>query len=204
MYKLPHFTETDQKAIIEFMTSNPFAIIAAAGESYPVATHVPLQVDKTDEGKIVLRGHIMRKSDHHKAFEKNKNVLVIFNGAHTYISASWYTNPQTASTWNYMTVHAKGKIQLLDEEATYEAVKSLTDQYEGNSNRASFNNLGDDYVHAMIKAIVAFTIEVASMENVFKLSQNRDKESKKNIIAALKQRCDENSVKIAAEMEKRL
>lgn len=203
MYKLPHFTETDQQALIDFMSANSFAIIVTSSEAYPVATHVPLQIQVNEKGKIVLSGHIMRKSDHHKAFEKNERVLVIFNGPHTYISASWYSNAQSASTWNYMTVHAKGKISLLDDNATYEAVKNLTDQYEGHSQPASFGKLGDAYVHPLIKAIVAFNIEVETIENVFKLSQNRDEVSKKNIIARLKERGDENSVKIAEEMEKR-
>lgn len=204
MYKLPQFTETDQQAILEFMTAHSFAIIVATNDAYPVATHVPLQIQVNEKGKIVLSGHIMRKSDHHQAFAKNDRVLVIFNGPHTYISASWYSNPQSASTWNYMTVHVKGKISLLDENATYEAVKNLTDQYEGHNRPASFDKLGDAYVHPLIKAIVAFSIEVETIENVFKLSQNRDEVSKKNIIAKLKEKGDENAVKIAEEMEKRL
>jgi transcriptional regulator len=56
----------------------------------------------------------------------------------------------------------------------------------------------------MVKAIVGFTIEVESMQNTFKLSQNRDFDSQKNIIEQLKKRGDYNSAAIAAEMEKRL
>jgi transcriptional regulator len=204
MYKLSHFTETDQDAVIAFMKENSFAIITAIGETYPVATQVPLFIDINEEGKIFLTGHIMRKTDHHKAFEKNENVLVLFTGPHTYVSASWYTTPQTASTWNYMTVHAKGKITLLDEAATYEAIKNITEKYEGKETAAAFHKMDDDYIAAMLKAIIAFSIEVESMENVFKLSQNRDEESKKNIIEALQQRPDDNSKMIAAEMIKRL
>jgi len=88
---------------------------AVKRHTHPVATQVPLFIDINEDGKILLSGHIMRKTDHHKAFEKNENVLVLFTGPHSYVSASWYTAPQTASTWNYMTVHVKGKISLLDE-----------------------------------------------------------------------------------------
>lgn len=204
MYKLPYFTETDQQAVIEFMKEHSFAIVTAMDEQYPVATHVPLHIDIKDDGKILLTGHIMRKSDHHKAFEKNDHVLVIFNGPHTYVSASWYANPKSASTWNYMTVHAKGKIQLHDETETYKAVKDITEKYEGTKTEATFDKLGDNYVHAMIKAIVAFTIEVQSFDNVFKLSQNHTGENQQSIIEQLRKRGDENSVKIANEMEKRL
>lgn len=204
MYKFPYFTEKDHEKVISFMKEYPFAIITTSGGEYPVATHVPLFIDINEDGKIFLSGHIMRKTDHHKAFEKNNNVLVIFNGPHTYVSASWYKNPQTASTWNYMTVHAKGKITLLDEAATYKAVKEITEKYEGKNTSASFDKLGDDYVNPMVKAIIAFTIEVESIDNVFKLSQNRDEESKQKIIDELMKRGDDDSKKIATEIQKRL
>jgi transcriptional regulator len=204
MYKLQHFTESNTDAVIEMMRQYPFAIIVAQGAEYPVATHIPLFIEQNSEGKLLLSGHLMRKTDHHLAFEKNNNVLVIFNGPHTYISASWYSNPQSASTWNYMTVHAKGKIHFLDEAASYKAVKDITDKYEGKDTAAAFHQLGDAYVYGMIKAIVAFTIEVETVENVFKLSQNRDVPSQQNIIAELEKRGDENSLLIAGEMKKRL
>jgi len=204
MYKLSYFTENDDEAVIAFMKQHSFAVITAIGEQYPVATQVPLFIDVNEEGKIVLSGHIMRKTDHHKAFEKNSNVLVLFTGPHTYISASWYSNPQSASTWNYMTVQAKGKITLLDEVATYQAIKNITDHYEGKETAAAFNKMDDEYIASMLKAIVAFSIEVETLENVFKLSQNKDEQNKKQIINALQQRQDENSKMIAEEMMKRL
>ena len=203
MYKLPHFTETDQTKIIEFINKNPFAIITGFGKEYPVASHIPIAIEEK-EGSIFLHGHIMKKSDHHIAFEQNNNVLVIFTGPHCYVSASWYTNPLGASTWNYMTVHAKGKINFADEAGTVKAVKEVTERFEGNNTAASFGKLESGYINAMVKAIIGFTIEVTTIDAVFKLSQNRDETSKKNIIEQLKQRGDENSAAIAAEMENRL
>lgn len=203
MYKLPYFTETDQAKIIEFINKNPFAIITGFGEDYPVASHIPIAIEEK-EGKIFLHGHIMKKSDHHIAFEQNNNVLVIFTGPHCYVSASWYTNPLGASTWNYMTVHAKGKIHFTDEAGTVKAVKEVTERFEGNSTAASFDKLESGYINAMVKAIIGFTIEVITIDAVFKLSQNRDEVSKKNIITQLRKIGDENSAAIAAEMENRL
>ncbi|HQW83220.1 MAG TPA: FMN-binding negative transcriptional regulator, partial [Ferruginibacter sp.] len=130
--------------------------------------------------------------------------LVIFNGPHTQVSASWYTNPTVGSTWDYMVVHAKGKIIFKDEQGTYEAVKNITDKYEGFDKPSSFDKLPKDYIDKMLKAIVGFYIEVESLENTFKLSQNRDKESKQNIIEALYKRGDDNSRAIAKEILSRL
>src|SRR5262249_47548738 len=148
----------DRAAVIAFIKENSFAIITGFDEQYPVATHIPLEMEIREDGKIILSGHLMKNTDHHKAFIKNENVLAIFNGPHCYISASWYNMPAGASTWNYLTVHVKGKITFTDEAGTYNAIKALTDKYEGTATAASFASLSDDYVQRMIKAIVGFTI----------------------------------------------
>jgi transcriptional regulator len=204
MYKFDYYTEKDEQKVIDFMKANPFAIITGAGNEYPVATHIPLEVTVHDNGRIFLSGHIMRKTDHHLAFEKNNNVLAIFTGPHCFVSASWYTDPQVGSTWDYMTVHAKGKIIFTDEEGTLKAVKAVSDKFEGTSSEGAYDNLPKEYIDRMVKAIVGFTIEVEKFDNVFKLSQNRDIESQKNIIEKLKERGDDNSRMIADEIENRL
>ena len=43
-----------------------------------------------------------------------------------------------------------------------------------------------EYTSRLIKAIVAFEIEVTSLEHVFKLSQDRDEKSYDNIVDKLK------------------
>ena len=201
MYKLPYFTEEDNDKVIAFMKENSFAVITGFGEQYPVASHIPLEVEVNEQGRLFFYGHLMKNTDHHKAFEKNENVLVIFNGPHTYISASWYSNPQSASTWNYKTVHAKGKIKFTDEEGTYRAIEAITNKYEGTETSASFHKMPKEYIMKMIKAIVGFSIEVESMDNVFKLSQNHSAENKKSIVEHLQQRGDPHSTAIAQEME---
>ncbi len=186
------------------MKENSFAVITGFGEEYPVASHLPLEIIIKEDGKIFFTGHLMKNSDHHKSFEKNENVLVVFNGPHTFVSASWYTKPDVASTWNYITVHAKGKIKFTDEAGTYKAIHAITNKYEGIETAASFDKLPEEYVARLIKAIVGFEIEVISIDNVFKLSQNHNEETRKSIISHLKERGDKDSNAIAGEMEKRM
>ena len=119
MYKLPYFTEEDPEKVLAFMKEYPFAVVTGNGNEYPVASHLPVNIEIRESGKIFLTGHLMKNTDHHKAFEQHENVLVIFNGPHTYISASWYATPAVASTWNYITVHAKGKIKFTDEKEVF-------------------------------------------------------------------------------------
>ena len=126
MYKFAHFTERDRNKLIAFIQKNSFATITGFGEMYPVATQIPLEVIVAVDGEITFSGHLMKNTDHHKAFLRNQKVLILFNGPHCYVSAGWYNNPQSASTWNYMTVKAKGTITFTGEEGTYQTIKSIT------------------------------------------------------------------------------
>ncbi len=202
MYKLPYFTEENEDIVFDFMNKNSFAIITGYDGNFPVATHVPLDIQRED-GKMILTGHMMKNTDHYKAFQQNERVLVIFNGPHCYVSASWYVKKEVASTWNYLDVHAKGKIKFTDEDGTIKIIEAITNKYEGKESEAAFHNLSNEYVGRLVKAIVGFTIEVSSIGNVFKLSQNHEEATRKSIAAHLKARYDEDSNLIAKEIEQR-
>ena len=203
MYNLPNYKEQDRQVVYEFMRNYPFAIITGtSAQGMPVATHVPLLIKEREDG-LYLQGHIMKQTDHHKAFEHNKQALAIFSGPHAYVSASWYENKQQASTWNYMTVHAGGEINFLDAAALPGMLDELTAYFEQNPASPSlYKELPEAYLERLLKAIVAFEIRVTSLEHVFKLSQNRDQKSFEHIITQLQQR-DADSRAVAAEMEKR-
>ncbi|HEV2831881.1 MAG TPA: FMN-binding negative transcriptional regulator [Hanamia sp.] len=203
MYKFPYFTEPDDAKVFDFMQKNSFAIITGILNNIPVATHVPLEIRKVKD-RLIFTGHIMKATDHYKAFSENENVLVIFSGPQCYVSASWYVIKNVASTWNYMDVHAKGKIRFTNEENTKKIIKEITDKYENDGSEAAFDKLPKEYVARLSKAIVGFNIEVESLENVFKLSQNHDEQTRKQIIENLKKSNDFNKNEIAIEMEKRL
>jgi transcriptional regulator len=203
MYKLPYYTEQDEAKVLVFIKENPFAIVTGWDGEYPAASQLPL--DMTEEnGQLILSGHLMKKTSHHLAFAKNENVLVIFNSPHAYLDAGWYKQPAVGSTINYIAVHVKGKIKFTDDAGTYEAVKSITEKHIHPDSPGAFKNLSKEYIDAMIKAIVGFKIEVVSVENVFKLSQNRDEEDRRAIIRHLEKRNTAGDIYIAEAMKKRL
>jgi transcriptional regulator len=203
MYNFSYFKETDKEVVMQFMRENPFAmLIGCDAGNTPVATQVPLFIEER-EGVLFFTGHIQRKTDHHKAMEQNNNVLVVFTGAHTYVSASWYTNSQVASTWNYMSVHAKGVLRFLEEHELLTLLKKTTAHFENNPHSpALVEKMPEDYVQKQMKAIIAFEIKVMHLDNVFKLSQNRDEKSYHTIVEQLREQ-DADAKKIAKEMGER-
>ncbi|MBK8503189.1 MAG: FMN-binding negative transcriptional regulator [Saprospiraceae bacterium] len=205
MYNLPYHKEENPQTIGEFIDQYPFAFLTGCDSNHePVATQVPVFIEEQN-GRKILMGHIMRNTDHHKTFQNNPNVRVVFTGRHTYVSGTWYSNPYTASTWNYMSVHVKGRIRFLDETALEEVLRKTTLHFENNDQLSTtiFDNLPLEFKRRVLHAIVAFEIEVIEMDNVFKLSQDRDYKSYLNIIEKLQQKDLDGQV-IAAEMQKRI
>ena len=179
MYRMREYLVDDENQIKAFIEAHPLAMITGVdAQNRPVATQVPVLVEKRGD-KFVLIGHIMRNTDHHRAFVQNPNVLAVFTGANTYVSATWYTNPNMGSTWNYMSVYARGVIKLLDGEALNKIMQTMTLHFEGGNEHSAtvFKNLSDEYREHMTKAIAGFEIEVSQIDGLFKLSQDRDAES---------------------------
>ena len=204
MYNLPYHKEYNEQTIMAFIEQYPFAFLTGCDSAnQPVATQVPVFLVNKQMGKF-LRGHIMKNTDHHLAFLHNENVLTVFTGMHTYVSGTWYSNPYTASTWNYMSVYIKGIIRFLEDEELEDVLRMTTLHFEGQNKHSTtvFDNLPLEFKQRVMGAIVAFEIEVKEIDTVFKLSQDRDAESYQNIINKLKEQ-DENGRGIAAEMEKR-
>jgi transcriptional regulator len=203
MYNLPYYKEQDTAVVLQFVKEHPFALLCGSDENNkPVATQIPVFIDERN-GKLFLSGHMMKHTDHHKAFEQNKNVLAVFTGPHTYVSATWYTKP-AGSTWNYMSVHAHGTIRFGDEDELIATLKRLSLHFENGNTGSStvFDNLPAEYTARMMKAIVPFEIEINDLQHVFKLSQDRDEESYDNIINELKKQ-EGDAKKIAEIMEER-
>src|SRR5689334_11231042 len=148
MYNYPHYKEHDIEKIIAFMKENPFAMIIGADKNGRLeATQIPLLIEKLNE-KICLYGHMAKKSDHHTALMDNPNALVIFTGPQVYVSGSWYTgNPSQGSTWNYISIHARGKVQWMSEDELIKLMQKLSLYFEkGNmSSTTVYNNLPEDY-----------------------------------------------------------
>jgi len=204
MYDLPYYKENDEQVIRTFVEQHPFAFLTGCDpHGMPVATQVPVFMERRD-GRLFLSGHIMKNTDHHKAFLHNANVLAVFTGSHSYVSARWYSDPNIPSTWNYMSVHARGRIRFLDDAGLEAVLQKSSLHFEGNDPESPtvFANLAPELTKKLMKAIVAFEVEVEKLDHVFKLSQDRDDSSYRNIIDKLMEQGEDGRA-IAAEMKRR-
>ncbi len=103
-----------------------------------------------------------------------------------------------------MSVHVAGQVDFMTNEELIAFMRKLTLKFEkGNTQSLTFyDNLPDQFLSKMMPAIVGFEIKADEMENVFKLSQNRDEQSYLNIISKLEAQGG-NSALIASIMKER-
>ncbi|MBK6859012.1 MAG: FMN-binding negative transcriptional regulator [Saprospiraceae bacterium] len=204
MYNFSYFKEKGKQEILDLIENYPFAFLTGSTISGgQVATQIPILFEERN-GELFLQGHIMRNTDHHKAFVENPNALIVFTGPNTYVSASWYSNSNIGSTWNYMSVHISGQLKFMRSDELIQFMRKFTLKFEkGNiASQTIYDNLPENYLGKMMPAIAGFEMKATKIDNVFKLSQNRDEKSYLNIISKLEEQGG-NSAWIAEEMKKR-
>ena len=191
--------EEDRAKILEFLQQNEFATLVTYDGEKPSASHLLTEVVQEGED-LFVNGHMSKANPLWKTFEKNPEVLVIFQGPHTYISPTWY-NHVNVPTWNYQAVHLYGKPRIVTDPEEFHAILSRLVAKNERETSYRLESLPPDFVMNNMKGIVGFQVEVTRIEANYKLSQNRDDEDYKRIVRRLHERDDEMSHQVAQAME---
>ena len=181
MYVPDHFREDRPNVLHDAMRRMGFATLVTQGLD---ANHLPMLL----EGNV-LRGHVARANPVWKAGEGE--ALAIFLGPHAYVSPSWYPSKaetgKVVPTWNYITVHAKGTINWIQDAEWLRAhVGALSATHEaGRENSWAITDAPAGYIDGRLRAIVGFELTVTKLEGKWKLSQNRDDADRAGVREAL-------------------
>ena len=197
MYIPKLYREENREKILEFLKQNNFPALVTYDGEKPTATHLPVEVLENENGSLTILGHMSRANPQWRSFGEQE-VLLIFQGAHTYISPRWYDHVNVP-TWNYMMVHVYGKVRLVEGEQLYSLLSRLVKNHEEPA-AYSLEALPQDFVHKEMNGVVGFAVDVTRVDAGYKLSQNRNDGDHENIIRELKGRGDENSAAVAKSM----
>lgn len=199
MYIPKFFQVNDFKEIEQFIQSNSFGMIVTEDQGKPLATHLPLIFQKNGDD-YYISGHIAKGNPQCKTLNGNGNVLIIYQGAHAYVSSSWYEK-ENVPTWNYQAVHLYGEATVLNEQETIDGLKTLLTKYEQNrENPVLWDNLAEN-TQMQAKAIVGFKVKIKKIEAAYKMSQNRNEQDYNNIIKNLEDEHNSSSKAVADVMK---
>lgn len=201
MYIPKHFKINDVEQIYEFIEKYSFATLYSTHKGEPYATHLPLILKKDENA---LYGHFARANGQWKDIG-NQLALVIFQGPHCYISPSWYETTNAVPTWNYVSVHVYGKVDVIeDENVIFNSLDEMVTKYEKADSPYNLKNVDTKYIEGMSKGIVAFKITITKMEAKTKLSQNHPAERQELIIQNLERSENPDDREVASLMKKNL
>lgn len=199
MYIPDKYKESDRSLIVEFLRENNFGILISASKQIQ-ATHIPFHFEKGSFG-LELSAHLSRANPQWNEFNEDEEVLIIFQGVHGYISSSWYDH-ENVPTWNYLAVHIRGNLKVLNEEETKIEIEKLMDVHEKDmKNPVSMDRFSDETLE-QLRGVVGIIIQANSIEAKRKLSQNRDDVNFDRIIAQLEVSESVMDRELAKEMRK--
>lgn len=176
MYPPKHHQSIDIQKMIKVIKAYPFGMLVSILNGLPLITHIPIIYNETS-GKLVA--HIDKYNPQLATLTNNSKVTVVFRGPDTYISPSVYSTKQLP-TWNYIIVHIKGNITLINNPN--EAKKTMIEmtQFLEGENQKFVLDKDNRGMRNSINYIQAFEIEITDWEGKFKLSQDKKQQDRDN------------------------
>ncbi|MGN6771962.1 MAG: FMN-binding negative transcriptional regulator [Rhizobiaceae bacterium] len=180
MYVPPHFREPRSDVLYGLIEHNPLGVLITHGRNGLDANHIPFHLDRSRGEHGVLACHVARANSVWQDVSTGDEVLVVFRSTDAYVSPNWYPSKhehhRQVPTWNYLVVHAHGRITVRDEESFVRRnVALLTKTHEASQPLPW--KMGDaprEFIDTMVKAIVGLEIEITRIVGKAKLSQNKE------------------------------
>lgn len=207
MFVPDQYRMSDQREVLTLMTANPFAALVSHDAQGLTATHLPT-VTRQESEALVVECHVARPNPHWKRLAANPgaDVLMIFSGPDAYIRPGWYPSKaesgKTVPTWNYATVHAYGRVEVIQDGAwLLRHVTELSEQQESPYELPwKTSDAPEQFIAALIRGIVGLRVTVSRIEAKAKMGQNRDDRDALGAADGLAARAQRSDLAVSAMM----
>jgi transcriptional regulator len=199
-YNAHHFTDAPD-VVRQLIRENPWGIIVSSHADELVASHYPILLDEESNGLAVFT-HVGRPDDRIHGFGE-REIMLIVQGNHGYVSPSWYAPSATrAPTWNFTAAHCYGVPEILDAQANLRALARLVEHFEREVAEPMLLDL--EWGEQLAKGTVGIRLPIARFECKVKLSQDKDPTSQRQVIAALRAPGPYRHPQLADDMDRAL
>lgn len=196
MRHTPHYLMTDPEEVRRLIRAHPWATFVSPTSGGLVASHYPVLLEEDPSG-ISIVSHFGRPDETLHELGQHE-VLVIIQGPHDYVSASWYHPGDLVSTWNHVTAHLYGIPEIFGEDENYQVLCRLTDHFEQHHPGGRSLLEDETTTRRLAKGTIGLRLRVTRFDARAKLSQNRDGEEVGSVISHLA----ETNPALAAEMRR--
>jgi transcriptional regulator len=195
----PLHATTDEQVVRRIIDDHPWALLISQRDGVPVASHYPVLLDDASD-ELVLVTHLGRPDDRLHGLDGGE-VLVVFQGAHGYVSPSWYVpGTSVAPTWNFSAVHCWGVPEVLDDRENLAVLTRLTAHFEQHVDEPMW--LDPEAAAPLARGTVGLRIPVDRFTCKVKLSQDKDPVSVQNVIDRLRAPGPYRQPEVADDMQR--
>lgn len=197
----PEHAVTDPAVVRALIAEHPWATLVSHGDDGLIATHCPVMLDdRGDELAVVT--HLGRPDDLQHDLAGGE-LLLIVSGPHGYVSPSWYVADDTpAPTWNFSVAHCYGVPEVLDPTENLRVLTRLVDHFERHVERPVL--LDQEFGAMLAKGTVGIRLPIARFACKVKMSANKQPQSQRQVLAALRAPGPYRNPALADEMERAL
>jgi transcriptional regulator len=197
----PHHAVDDERVVRRLIAENPWATLVSSHGGELVASHYPVLLDEEHEGLAVV-SHVGRPDERLHGLGESE-VLLIVAGPHGYVSPSWYTPEATpAPTWNFSVAHCYGTPQILEAEENLRVLTRLVDHFERHVEAPV--PLDPEVGARIAPGTVGLRLPIDRFVCKVKMSQDKDEQSRRQVLEALRGDGPYASPALAADMERAL
>jgi transcriptional regulator len=206
VYNPPAFRETRPEELTAAMAAIGLATLVTRGSGGLVATHLPLLHDPEPAPCGRLLGHLARANPQWRELAPGEEALAVFLGPEAYVTPRWYPSKaehgRVVPTWNYLAVHAWGRLRVETEPAALEAlVRRLTERHEAGADIPwRVEDAPAAFLAGQLKGIVGIELTIARLEGKWKMSQNRPPADREGVIGGLERRGEAGDAAVAEVM----
>ena len=179
----PLHASDDTDVVRKLIRANPWGILVSDNNGELIASHYPFLLDD-DADELAVVTHLGRPDDRiHRI--GTREVLLIIQGNHGYISPSWYApGAIKAPTWNFSVVHCYGVPEVLDTESNLKVLTRLVEHFESLVDSPIY--LEPKYARTLIDGTVGVRIPISRYVCKEKLSQDKDRLSQDQVVQHLR------------------
>ncbi|MGE5652467.1 MAG: FMN-binding negative transcriptional regulator [Bacillota bacterium] len=203
MYLPKHFEETDTEQLYRLMRAHPLGTLVTLDAGGLNANHIPFEIDPGAGRFGTLRAHVARNNPVWRDASADLESLAVFQGPQAYISPSLYATKQEGGkvvpTYNFMVVHAYGRLRAVDDPAWLRAhLARMSDSFEAPRPEPwKLSDAPDDFIEKLLAAVVGIEIPIDRLIGKWKLSQNQPLANRVSVERGLRAAGDAGSLAMA-------
>ena len=171
MHPNPAFRKTPHARNIAFARERGFGTLAVNADGAPLLSHIPFALE---EDGAFADLHLVRSNPILRLLDAPAVIAV--QGPDGYVSPDWYGVEDQVPTWNYVSVHLRGRLERLPQDEMHAMLNRQSAHFEAMLTPKTpwtTDKMTPEVLERMMRQIVPCRLHIDDIQGAWKLNQNK-------------------------------